>query len=100
MKELHVKVDELMRLYRDNKATISIAHNPVQHDRTKHIKIDWHFIKEKIDGVICTPFIASKLQLADVFTKGLPSNTYSPLIDKLDMLYIFELAWGGVLANL
>ena len=31
LKELHVKVDELMRLYRDNKATISIAHNPVQH---------------------------------------------------------------------
>ena len=40
LKELHVKVDEPMRLYYDNKATISIAHNPVQHDRTKHIKID------------------------------------------------------------
>ena len=40
LKELHVKVDEPMRLYCDKKATISIAYNPVQHDRTKHVEID------------------------------------------------------------
>ena len=91
LKELHVKVDEPMRLYCDNKAAISIAHNLVQHDRTKHVEIDQHFIKENIDkGVICMPFVASKSQLADVFTKALPSNIYSPLIDKLRMLDIFE----------
>ena len=38
-----------MKLYYDNKATISIAQNPVQHDRTKHVEIDRHFIEEKID---------------------------------------------------
>ena len=94
-------MDEPARLYCDNKVTISIAHNPVQHDKTKHIEIDQHFIKEKIDeGVICTPFIASKSQLADVFTKALPSNIYSPLIDKLGMLDIFEPTWRWVLADL
>lgn len=46
-----------MWLYCDNKATINIAHNPVQHDRTKHVEIDKHFIKEKLDvGIICTSF--------------------------------------------
>ncbi|RVW19278.1 hypothetical protein CK203_093782 [Vitis vinifera] len=61
--------------------------------RTKHVEIDQHFIKEKInEGVIYTPFIASKSKLADMFTKALPLNIYSLLIDKLGMLDIFELA--------
>ena len=47
-----------IKLYYDNKGAISIAHNPVQHDRTIHIEIDRHFIKEKLDeGVICMSFI-------------------------------------------
>ena len=59
-----------MKLYYGNKATIDIAHNPVQHDRTKHVEIDRHFIKEKLNsGCICTPFVRSGDQLADVLTK-------------------------------
>jgi hypothetical protein len=38
-----------MRLYCDNKSAIGIAHNSVQHDRTKHVEVDKHFIKEKIE---------------------------------------------------
>lgn len=53
-----------IKLYCDNKAAISIAHNPVnlvQYDRTKHVKIDRHFVKEKIEnGLICTPFVFKK----------------------------------------
>ena len=63
-----------MKLYCDNKAAIDIAHNPVQHNRTKHVEIDRHFIKEKLNsGCICTPFVRSKDQLADILTKGLAS---------------------------
>ncbi|EXB78682.1 hypothetical protein L484_004047 [Morus notabilis] len=55
-----------MKLYCDNKATISIAHNPVQHDRTKHVEIDRHFIKEKIEAeAICMPFVPTSQQVAD-----------------------------------
>lgn len=48
--DLKIKYEAPMRLFCDNKSAISIAHNPVQHDRTKHIEIDRHFIKEKLDS--------------------------------------------------
>ena len=47
-----------IKLYCDNKAAISISHNPVLHDRTKHVEVDKHSIKEKIDSsVICMSYI-------------------------------------------
>ena len=62
----------LMKLYCDNKSASNIARNPVQHDRTKHVEVDRHFIKEKLEsGLICTPFVSTEGQLADVLTKGL-----------------------------
>ena len=65
-------------LYCDNKAAIYIANNPVQHDRTKHVEIDRHFIKEKLDnGIICIPYVSSSSQVTDVLTKGLPEKTFS-----------------------
>lgn len=66
-----------MKLYCDNKSAINIAYNPVQHDRTKHIEVDRHFIKEKLDsGLICAPFVSSQGQLADTLTKGLSSSNF------------------------
>ena len=50
MEELKIRYEEPIHLYCDNKSTISIAHNPVHHDRTKHVEVDRHFIKEKLDG--------------------------------------------------
>ena len=61
-----------MKLFYDNKSVISTANNPVQHDRTKHVEIDRHFIKEKLEsGVICIPFITIGQQIIDVLTKSL-----------------------------
>ena len=87
-----------MRLYCDNKAAINIAHNPVQHDRTKHVEIDRHFIKEKLrEGLICTPFVKTGDQLADILTKGIASRPFYHILSKLGMRDIFAPAWGGVL---
>ena len=64
LKDLKIEGDEPMKLYCDNKSAINIAHNPVQHDRTKHIEIDRHFIKEKLEsGLICIPYVNTKNQL-------------------------------------
>lgn len=58
--------------YCDNKAEISIAHDPVQHYRTKHVEIDKHFIKDHLKaGHICISFVQIKDQVANIFTKGL-----------------------------
>ena len=62
-------------LFCDNKADISISGNPVQHDRTKHVEFDRHFIKEKLEeGIINLPFVRSKEQLADFSPKQFPRN--------------------------
>ena len=80
-----------MKLYCDYKATISIAHNPILHDRTKHVGMDKHFIKEKIDNkVVCMTYIHTEEQAADVFTKGLCKRQFDFLIGNLAMEDIFK----------
>ena len=60
LEDLKVQWSKPMKLYCDNKSAINIAHNPVQHDRTKHIEIGRHFIKEKLDsGLTCTPYVST-----------------------------------------
>ena len=80
-----------MKLYSDKKSAINIAHNPVQHDCIKHIEVDRHFIKEKLDsGMICIPYIASSNQLADVLTKGMSTSNFEDITCKLRMKNIYS----------
>ena len=73
LKDLKIESGETLKLYYDNKFAISIVHNLVQNDRTKHIEVNKHFIKEKLDnGLITTPFMPTENHLADIQTKRLP----------------------------
>ena len=61
-----------MKLYCDNKAAISIAYNPVPHDQTKHVEVDKHFIKEKIEGgIVCMTYVPTEDQVVDLLIKSL-----------------------------
>ena len=88
--ELGVDYGSPMSLQCDNKATIEIAHNPVQHDRTKHVEVDQHFIKENLDRkIIQFPFVRSEDQLADILTKAVSGKTFHGAINKLGLINIY-----------
>ncbi len=91
LEELKVMVRAPIKLFCDNKAAINISHNPVQHDRTKHVEIDRHFIKEKVeDGSICMTYVPTKEQVADVFTKGLSQQVFDDIVSKLEIINIYH----------
>ena len=91
LEELEISLSNPIKIYCNNKAAISIAHNPVLHDRTKHIEVDKHFIKEKVEsGIICLPYIPTTQQVADILTKGLGTKQFKFLVGKLAMEDIFQ----------
>ncbi|KZV13932.1 hypothetical protein F511_44784 [Dorcoceras hygrometricum] len=69
MRELKMPVEEPVMMFCDNQSTISIAKNPVRHDRKKHVEIDRHFIKEKIEALPRKKFedLRSKLGLINIY---------------------------------
>ena len=91
LKYLGYPPQQPIQLYCDNKTACDIVHNPVQHDRTKHVEIDRHFIREKIDeGTINLKYIPSGEQTADILTKGLAKAKFDYFIGKLDMMDIYD----------
>ncbi|RVW45191.1 Acyltransferase-like protein, chloroplastic [Vitis vinifera] len=71
-------------LHADNTCAIQIVTNPVFHERTKHIKVDCHSIRDTLESrVISLPHISSNLQVADIFTKALTQQRHQFLVSKL-----------------
>ncbi|XP_031501803.1 retrovirus-related Pol polyprotein from transposon RE1 isoform X2 [Nymphaea colorata] len=90
LESLGIPTSTPMKMFCDNKAVTYIANNPVFHERTKHIEVDCHYIRDMVqEGIISTIHVASEDQAADIFTKALPIAEFFRCCDKLSMINIY-----------
>ncbi|KAK4360865.1 hypothetical protein RND71_019817 [Anisodus tanguticus] len=84
--ELHCPIQKATLVYCDNISAIYLSGNPVQHQRTNHIEIDIHFVREKVaKGQVRVCHVPSRYQIADIFTKGLPAVLFEDFRDSLSV---------------
>ena len=87
LQDIHVTCNETIPILCDNTSAISISKNPVMHSKTKHIPIKFHFLQEQVtEKNIKLEYIETKEQVADIFTKPLPSETFEYLREKLGVI--------------
>ncbi|GJU77538.1 ribonuclease H-like domain-containing protein [Tanacetum coccineum] len=87
--ELHTPLQSATLIYCDNVSAVYMSSNPVQHQRTKHIEIDIHFVRDKVaTGHVRVLHVPSRYQYADIFTKGLPSSLFTEFQTSLSVHHL------------
>ncbi|WVZ70821.1 hypothetical protein U9M48_019457 [Paspalum notatum var. saurae] len=95
--ELKINLPKATVAFCDNVSAVYMSHNPVHHRRTKHIELDIHFVREKVAiGQLRIHHVPSSRQLADVFTKGLPTSLFLDFWDNLTVATPTSRLRGGV----
>jgi hypothetical protein len=75
--ELYSPLQRATLVYHDNVSAVYLSTNSVQHQRTTHVEINLHFVRERVTvGDVRVLSVPTMLQFADIFTKGLPSSVF------------------------
>jgi len=86
LQELHQPLQSACLVYCDNVSAVYLSTNPIQHQRTKHVEIDLHFVRERVAiGAVRVLHVPTTSQFADVFTKGLPSSVFMEFRSSLNV---------------
>ncbi|GJT07254.1 ribonuclease H-like domain-containing protein [Tanacetum coccineum] len=86
LRELHTLLSSATLVYCDNVSAVYLSSNPVQHQRTKHIEIDIHFVRDLVaTGQVRVLHVPSRYQFADIFTKGLPTALFEEFRSSLSV---------------
>jgi hypothetical protein len=91
LSELKIQLTNTPILYCDNQSAVHIASNPVFHERTKHLDIDCHLVREKVmKGIVKLLPVSTHDQMADFLTKALAPPKFHDFISKLNMIKIYH----------
>jgi hypothetical protein len=94
--ELQTSSSRCTLVYCDNISAVYLSTNPVQHQRTKHVEIDLHFVREKVAiGQVCVLHVLTTSQFVDIFTKGLPSSMFNEFRSSLNICSDWVVTAGG-----
>jgi hypothetical protein len=84
--ELHTPSSRSTLIYCDNVSAVYLFTNPIQHQRTEHVEIDLHFVRDRVAmGEVRVLHVPTTSQFADIFTKGLPSWTFTEFRSRLNI---------------
>jgi hypothetical protein len=73
-------------VYCDNVSAVYLSTNPIQHQHTKHVEIDLHFVRKRVAiGDVRVLHVPTTSQFADIFTKGLPTSVFSEFRSSLNI---------------
>ena len=76
-----------MVVYCDNSSAIDISKNPIQHSKTKHIEIRYHFIRDLVEQkTVCLEYIPTERQNADIFAKPLDRSKFETLCQVIGVI--------------
>jgi hypothetical protein len=86
LQELHAPLSKSTLVYCNNVSTVYLSTNHVQHQHTKHVEIDLHFVQERVAiGDVRVLHVPTTSQFTDIFTKGLPTSVFSEFRSSLNI---------------